>query len=248
MKSRFLVAAAALFFTLQAQAGAYVINSAGSIYCQQTANGGWKQLPGQAKSIACNKSGSLWVIGLDSSPYHWNGKGWDKVDGSAVRIAVDPSGNPWVINDSGDIYQRVDGAWQKRPGKAKDIAIGEVISQVFVIGYKAVDGGDAVYQWSGSDWQEVPGHGAVRVTVHPAGFPMVIDAAGASAYNESRTKRWIEIKSGPPGVEITSGLGTCCMVGKEFFSGTSDHVLYRWDAPSQKWVQMDGYGVSLAVF
>ena len=249
MKSRFLTAAAALVLCLQAQAGSYVINSAGNIYIQQTANGGWKQLPGLAKAITCNSSGSLWIVGTDSSPYHWNGTGWDKVDGSAARIAVDLGGNPWVINDAGAIYQRVGGAWQKRPGQAKDIAIGGLgrWNHVCVIGTKAVAGGSAVYRWNGGDWQELVGHGATRVAVMADGNPLVIDDAGVPWYYRMDGS-WSQVKPSPPGVAIAFGLGTGYLVGKDLVPGSTDHLLYRWDEPSRKWVQMDGHGVDIAVF
>jgi len=64
--------------------------------------------------------------------------------------------------------------WQLLPGLATDIGVG-ARGDAWVIGIERVEGGNAIYRWTGSDWQIVPG-GAVRIDVGPDGTPWVINS------------------------------------------------------------------------
>jgi len=247
MKSPIFIGAAALVLSFQAQAQAYVVNAAGRIWRQKTYMGGWENMPGGAKAIACNARGTLYIVGTDSGIYLWGEGGacWYQLDGGAKRVAVDLNGDPWVINDANELFQRVRDKWVKKPGSAQDIAIDGTTGDVYLIGTKVARGGFALYLLNRkTNVLEDQNCGGVRVAAFN-GSPEVVTDEGRLIQLTGR--QWVEDKSAPPAVDLAWGSQGKFLVAQATWNGTPDRLLYAYDPVNKKWFQLEGAGVAMAV-
>ena len=247
MKPPILIGAAAFVLSFPAQAQAYVVNAAGGIWRQTTYMGGWENLPGGAKAIACNTKGTLFVVGTGSGIFFWAEwrKDWVQIDGGAKRIAVDLNGDPWVVNDGNELFQRVRGTWVKRPGSAQDIAIDGTTGDVYLIGTKVARGGFALYILNRKTnvWED-QNIGCVRVAAFQ-GTPEVVTDDGRLIMLSGR--QWVEDKGAPPAVDFAWGSQGKFLVAQATWNRTSDRLLYAYDPENKKWFQLEGAGVAIAV-
>jgi len=66
----------------------------------------WTPMPGAAKDVGIDKSGTVWIIGKDPVAsggygiFKWTGSTWENTPGGAVCISVDDEGQPWVVAEN----------------------------------------------------------------------------------------------------------------------------------------------------
>jgi hypothetical protein len=82
-----------------------------------------------------------------------------------------PGGGP-----SGTARPPTGTGWLGRPGGATDIGVG-ASCRAWIIGLNAIQGGGQTWFFDGVSWQPFAG-GGVRITVHPAGEPRLVNASG----------------------------------------------------------------------
>ena len=64
-------------------------------------------MPGYAIDIAVGAQGSVWIIGVDSVAYSWNGSAWIKdTQTGGVNITVAADGHPWLVGANGAIFRK----------------------------------------------------------------------------------------------------------------------------------------------
>jgi DNA-binding beta-propeller fold protein YncE len=130
-------------------------------------------------------------------------------------------------------------AWTKLPGAATDIAISPE-GTVFILGTNRVDGGYAVYRWTGRGWAHMTG-GGVAIAAGPHNSVWVIDNAG-------HIFRYISggwQKMSGEASDIAAGAdGSVYITGKEY-CGTG-YSIYRFVAPNG-WAKLTGCGTEIAV-
>lgn len=200
----------------------------------------WTKLPGSARDIAASAAGRIAVIGTNQinggfEVYTWTGSDWKIVAGAAgVRVAIDGSNRLWVVNDKDEIWMQDGGTWKRQPGSAKDIACG-ADGTVYAIGTVAFPGGYKVYQWTGGNWQEVPGQGGVRISVDNQGMAWVVTDKG------SIHQRVGNLWRAYPGSATDIGIGP---KGEAWVVGDGGRI-YQW--VNGGWNSMNGTAVAIAV-
>ena len=176
----------------------------------------YRVLPGAAKDIGVNTTGTAWVIGKcpqsDCAIFKWSeaAGNWvlDVSGGAAANITVDGTGLPWVVNSQQQIFRRTrndpgSGTWTRQPGAAYDIGTSPngSIDSTWVIGTDPVVDvfncgptgctvifhGFGVYHWNGSGWDRVPTGAGVRIAVDEVGVPWIVDAQGQIFQLSSRS-------------------------------------------------------------
>ena len=161
----------------------WVLTGAGAIYRW---NGrGFDLIPGCATTIGVGSNNQAWVTGCGAyasgghAIFKWTGNAWQQMPGAAGKIAVSPEGTPWVVTFQNEIFKWDGHAFQQLPGCANSIGVGAQ-DAAFVIGCGdwAQNQGYGVYQWNGSDWNQVPGARGDKVTVTPRGTPWIVDSVG----------------------------------------------------------------------
>jgi hypothetical protein len=162
----------------------WLLNSEGKVY-KRSGNGWGSPLPGCARDIGIDQSGTAWVVGCTggSGPGNltirrWNGNGWTPVSGGGLRIAVEPGGTPWLVNSQGKIYRRSGDLWgDPLPGCANDIGV-DAKGHAWVVGCSTVGIGYSIHRWNEGQrsWSLADGS-AIAIAVEANGRPWVVNAS-----------------------------------------------------------------------
>ena len=160
----------------------YAVNSGGGTYAY---SGTWTALGGGASGITAASDGSIYVLtnggsSADKAIWHNVSGSWSQVPGSGVTLGASwDTGGPfagvngtikaggfYILNSIGAIwYENTDGTFAQLPGAASAIAP-TVIGGVFVLGYPANSGGNAIYYYdfNTSAWNTQSGTGVSIAT------------------------------------------------------------------------------------
>jgi hypothetical protein len=130
-------------------------------------------------------------------------------------------------------------AWKKLPGAATDIAISPE-GTVFILGTNQVEGGYAIYRWTGRDWARMTGGGvAIAAGLHNSVW--IVD-------NQSHIFRYVSggwQKMSGEASDIAAGAdGSVYIIGKEYCS--TGYKIFRFVAP-YGWAKLTGCGEKIAV-
>ena len=153
----------------------YLIGMDDAVY--EGSNGKFfEKLPGgsKGKKIYCdNKTGKVWVIGLDDKIYSFNGKHFIEYpgDGRAKEIAV-YDGVPYLIGMDDAVYEGSNGKFfEKLPGggKGKKIYCDNKTGKVWIVGLD-----DKIYSFNGKHFTEYPGDARIQEIAGYGGKPYFI--------------------------------------------------------------------------
>jgi hypothetical protein len=208
----------------------------------------WKYFPGLATDVAAasGPDRSLWIVGKTAvnggfaiHKFNYATNTFTQVSGGAVRIAVGADGMPWVVNNLGQIFKRVNNSqWQQLPGSALDIAIG-ANGAVYIVSTTPAPGGYAIKFWKDGQWKQMPGIGAVRITVTSNGDPWAID----NANRVLKPSGQIMVATSGIGRDIAAGRnGSIYVIGQTQVPGGYSVKKYE----NGCWVQLSGGGVAIS--
>ncbi len=184
----------------------------------------WQQLPGKAQSVSAGADGSLWIIGMNNSPYFWDEDEyeWVQISGTAQKIAITPDGTPVVINQRNEIYVRRGDNWERMPGSATEISIG-ANGDKWILGTNQTP-----YKWDPESgrWQEFSGT-AVRIAADQGGRPWLVNRR--NEIFRQRGRSWERMPGSAQDVEAGAD-GTVFIIG-------SNTRLYKWDEEEYQWYE-----------
>jgi hypothetical protein len=223
----------------------------------------WAQISGiAARDIAFGPDDVPWVVastGTNGIVHKYTGGRWvgDYQNGAGVRIAVDANSRPWVVTSANNVYrQNSSGSWSQISGaKATDIGAGG--GAIWIIGDQSQGNGNYnILQWNGSSFVATTG-AAKRIAVDKTGKPWVVTGSG-NVFRRSGSS-WSSV----PGLSATDiGAGSD---GSVWATGTAavpgGYGIYVWSEQTalydsdgnvivsnpQRWVQVSGGGVNIAV-
>ncbi len=128
--------------------------------------------------------------------------------------------------------------WGILPGFAHDISVG-ANGSAWIVGNDVVFGGYGIYNWTGSNWQQVSG-GALRIAVDPNGLPWVVNRS-ANIYRRNGNN-WTIM----PGSAYDIGIGangSVWVIGTDPVPG--GYGIYNWTGSN--WQKVSGGGLRIAV-
>ena len=129
-------------------------------------------------------------------------------------------------------------SWLGRPGGGTDIGVG-ANCQAWIIGLNPIQGGGQTYFFDGVSWQPFQG-GGVRITVHPAGVPRLVNSSGQIWRLQSNG--WQQLPGA--GTDIASGPDTSLwLIGIDSTGG--GHGVYFFNGTGFSFA--NGGGVRIAV-
>ena len=264
MRVPFLVTGAALLFSLQVQAGPWVVNQAGSIFVM--ISGIFNKVSGEAtpKAIAA-RGDEVWALSTKTAEggfalMRWTPSGFTNVEGrGGVRLAVGPKGFPWFICDDGSIYEETSAGPIPHPGWASDLACSGRDGVIYVVGRNVTSGGHGIYRWQDGNWTGITG-GARRLAVAPDGTLYASNDQGfLSSYDG---KAWNGVPNPTdPGHSVSirghtvHGVGAHSIPVEELAVGTdgdlwaigADNWVYHNPTPHKHtWQKVEGIGTVIA--
>ncbi|HXM58803.1 MAG TPA: hypothetical protein VOB72_25615, partial [Candidatus Dormibacteraeota bacterium] len=158
-------------------------------------------------TIDCNGSGDYQQIAAAAGVAHplWTDTrtGLPAIFSSAIdeTTAATPTPQPTPAPPSPSPVRPAAGTgWLALPGGATDIGVG-ADCQAWIIGRNAIAGGGETWFFDGHSWVAFTG-GGVRITVHPAGLPRLVNNTGA-VYRLLPDGTWQALPGG--GTDIASG-------------------------------------------
>ncbi|MDD5387778.1 MAG: hypothetical protein PHD37_00415 [Gallionellaceae bacterium] len=135
----------------------------------------WEPLGKQARELAVDGNGNIWVILADDGIARYNPRGgdWDSVPGQGRRIAVETDGRPWLLGADGAIRRLRGKDWETLPGSARELAAGS--GGVFILDPQ---GQPWLWREEAGRWEAIAA--PERLAVLAAGAPGTLWAATAT--------------------------------------------------------------------
>lgn len=231
------------------------VNSSQQIYTYNSSTGSWVNIPGALTQVAAGNANAVWGVNAQHQIFHWNpvDSSWINVPGTLQQIAVGIDGDVWGYN-AAQIYHlnRQTGLFVNVPSPT-----GPGIYPPSV-GYPMLASAGSVYSsectatiiecgsvlWYNPGTDQLTGFGNVLSAnvgvpaAGPDGDMWATTNAGAIHYS---------VLNGSFNFTGLSASQLAVGYGAAVYALDSSGNIFRWDAPSESWVQIPGNLTSIAV-